>query len=74
MGSSVSLVVLFLCAAAVLRAQQSSQAPATEPDDPIRTLVAALDLEKYKSTIKGLTQFGDRVEFWMALRLVTSTP
>ena len=60
MGSSVSLVVLFVCAAAVLRAQQSSQAPATEPDDPIRTLVAALDLEKYKSTIKSLTQFGDR--------------
>ena len=54
------LVVLFVCAAAVLRAQQPTQAPATAPDDPIRTLVAGLDLEKYKSTIKGLTQFGDR--------------
>jgi hypothetical protein len=32
--------------------------PAT--DDPIRTLVGRLDLERYKSTIKGLTQFGDR--------------
>jgi len=30
------------------------------PDDPIRTLVGRLDLERYKATIKGLTQFGDR--------------
>ena len=29
-------------------------------DDPVRTLVGRLDLEKYKATIKGLTQFGDR--------------
>jgi hypothetical protein len=29
-------------------------------DDPIRTMVGRLDLEKYKATIKGLTQFGDR--------------
>jgi hypothetical protein len=28
--------------------------------DPIKTLVGRLDLERYKSTIKGLTQFGDR--------------
>jgi hypothetical protein len=28
--------------------------------DPIRDMVARLDLEKYKATIKGLTQFGDR--------------
>jgi hypothetical protein len=30
------------------------------PDDPTRTLVGRLDLEKYKATIRGLTQFGDR--------------
>jgi hypothetical protein len=29
-------------------------------EDTVRTLVARLDLEKYKATIKGLTQFGDR--------------
>jgi hypothetical protein len=29
-------------------------------EDPVRTLVGQLDLEKYKATIKGLTQFGDR--------------
>jgi hypothetical protein len=33
---------------------------AQPPADPIRTLVGRLDLEKYKATIKGLTQFGDR--------------
>lgn len=33
---------------------------AQTPPDPIRILVERLDLEKYKATIKGLTQFGDR--------------
>lgn len=28
--------------------------------DPVATLVGRLDLERYKATIKGLTQFGDR--------------
>jgi len=31
-----------------------------QPADPVATLVHHLDLEKYKATIKGLTQFGDR--------------
>jgi peptidase M28-like protein len=31
-----------------------------QTDDPIAVLVGRLDLEKYKATIKGLTQFGDR--------------
>src|SRR3984885_10407441 len=34
--------------------------PAFAQTDPIKTLVGRLDLAKYKSTIKGLTQFGDR--------------
>jgi hypothetical protein len=37
---------------------------ATLPPDPrdemVRKLIGRLDLEKYKATIKGLTQFGDR--------------
>src|SRR3954451_19690898 len=33
---------------------------AAREDDPIAAIVARLDLEKYKATIKGLTQFGDR--------------
>ena len=45
---------------------QEPAAPATvqpaaqAPPDPIAAMVARLDLEKYKATIKGLTQFGDR--------------
>src|SRR5450755_1345191 len=34
--------------------------PVPAPEDPIKTIVGRLDLEKYKATIKGLTQFGDR--------------
>src|SRR5512138_2723642 len=39
---------------------QTPGSPQAEVDDPVRTLVGRLDLEKYKATIKGLTQFGDR--------------
>jgi peptidase M28-like protein len=35
-------------------------ASVTAQDDPIKALVDRLDLEKYKATVKGLTQFGDR--------------
>ena len=41
-------------------AQPQVAAQPAAPPDPIRTLVGRLDLEKYKATIKGLTQFGDR--------------
>ena len=39
-----------------------AQAPAQTPaaPDPVRALVSRLELERYKATIKGLTQFGDR--------------
>ena len=36
-----------------------AQTPAV-PEDPVAILVGRLDLELYKATIKGLTQFGDR--------------
>src|SRR6516164_1595167 len=54
------LIGSVIACAALLHAQ--NQAPAQPPvaDDPIKTLVGRLDLEKYKATIKGLTQFGDR--------------
>ena len=52
------------CSTAVLaRPEQASpQAPAAAAakPDPVRTLVGRLDLERYKATIQGLTQFGDR--------------
>jgi hypothetical protein len=37
-----------------------SQAQAETSSDPVKILVDRLDLERYKATIKGLTQFGDR--------------
>jgi len=43
--------------------QQRREPRATAPDaqdEAIGRLLARLDLEKYKATIKGLTQFGDR--------------
>jgi len=43
-------------------AQAEQAAPATAADDPIKTLVGRLDLQRYKATIKGLTKFGDRRE------------
>src|SRR5712675_665641 len=51
----------FVLASAVI-AQSAPVAPlaGTADGDPTRTLVARLDLATYKSTIKGLTQFGDR--------------
>src|SRR5512145_772604 len=43
--------------------QQRGGAPSAAPDpqdEVVRKLLGRLDLEKYKATIKGLTQFGDR--------------
>src|SRR6266446_6772953 len=34
----------------------------TAPPDPVRTVVGRLQLERYKAHIKGLTQFGDRMQ------------
>ena len=48
---------------AAFAAQPGAQAPANPQaaaDDPVKLLVDRLDLERYKATIKGLTQFGDR--------------
>ena len=51
-------ITLVLGASGLPRAQ--SQAPAASTGDSVRTLVSRLELERYKATIKGLTQFGDR--------------
>ena len=53
----VTIGALIATLAAPMAAQRGN---APVADDPIRTLVAQLTLEKYKSIIKGLTQFGDR--------------
>src|SRR5881398_2205608 len=49
-----------LLAALALPAVAPAQADSTTAPDPIAQLVARLDLERYKATIKGLTAFGDR--------------
>ena len=41
---------------------RSTVAQTPESPDPIRALVTQLDLQTYKTTIKALTQFGDRRE------------
>ena len=53
-GALVTAASLPAALAQVPRAQSGA------PADPIAILVGRLDLERYKATIKGLTQFGDR--------------
>jgi len=50
-------VILIAAAPSAAFAQDTARTPAA---DPIAQLVTRLDLERYKATIKGLTQFGDR--------------
>ena len=56
--ASWSLVALLAAPAAAQIADSSARRDSA--DDPIRTLVSRLDLERYKATIKELTRFGDR--------------
>ncbi|MGE0814628.1 MAG: M28 family metallopeptidase [Vicinamibacterales bacterium] len=57
-ATMLGTMVAFLCGAVAPYAQAPAQ-PAAGPDF-VRTLVSRLELERYKATIKGLTQFGDR--------------
>ena len=47
-----------ICLAAAAPALAAQEAPAS--DDPVATLVSRLTLDDYKTTLKGLTRFGDR--------------
>src|SRR5438034_2139868 len=51
---------LVMLAALALPPALPAQTDSAPGPDPIARLVARLDLERYKATIKGLTQFGDR--------------
>jgi peptidase M28-like protein len=63
-----ALGIAVVCTGAALGGRVSAQAAAavlqqgvaSDAADPVLSIVARLDLEKYKATIKGLTQFGDR--------------
>ena len=52
--------LVILLVALAIPAALPAQADSTTGPDPIGQLVARLDLERYKATIKGLTRFGDR--------------
>jgi hypothetical protein len=52
-------MILFVVSWIAVTAIGASQESRSE-DDPVATLVARLDLERYKATIKALTRFGDR--------------
>ena len=52
----IGLIVLTTAPASGLFAQSHAEQQA----DDVRTLVSRLNLEQYKSTLRGLTQFGDR--------------
>lgn len=54
--------IRFFSAATLVAAGAFLHGQQTQPPDEVRPIVARLDLEKYKATIKGLTQFGDRRE------------
>src|SRR5262245_52284109 len=56
------VVAAALIVGAVSRPAYSQRGTTTQDSapDPVRMMVARLDLERYKATIKGLTQFGDR--------------
>jgi hypothetical protein len=64
MGANQLLAPIFcggLVACVLLNGSQAlSQVPGAQPDSQVKTLVGRLELERYKATIKGLTQFGDR--------------
>ena len=49
-----------LLGALAMPAAAPAQGDSTAAPDPIAQLVARLDLQRYKATIKGLTTFGDR--------------
>src|SRR5215216_1497577 len=55
----VGAVVFVIAASTSRTASTQGQSPTV---DPIQILVGRLDLERYKTTIKSLTRFGDRLQ------------
>ncbi len=60
MGSKFLTLTAFLLLGGSAVPVFAQTAPAAVPDPGVTALVGRLDLEQYKATIKGLTQFGDR--------------
>lgn len=60
MRSNLLVLTACLLVASGWSADTANQEQTDTGDETVRTLVSRLDLERYKATIKGLTQFGDR--------------
>jgi hypothetical protein len=58
-AAAIAAMVVLGASIAANRSASAAE-PESKPADPIQVMVGRLDLEKYKATIKGLTQFGDR--------------
>jgi Peptidase family M28 len=57
--SAIAFSIVLALSLPTLAAHAAGEADA-KPADPVKVLVSRLDLERYKATVKGLTQFGDR--------------
>jgi hypothetical protein len=58
--NTAAITFSMVLAAAIPAASVLAGEPEAKPADPVKALVSRLDLERYKATIKSLTQFGDR--------------
>ena len=58
--SVVAASLIALTTAAAYAQTEERTVPLDTGTTEIKTMVSRLELEKYKATIKGLTQFGDR--------------
>ncbi len=59
-ATTVTLALALAAAPATVRAQQVQEGGYADRDSTITQLVGRLSLDRYKATIKGLTNFGDR--------------
>ncbi len=57
---AVLFLAAFACSATLIAGADAQPVARLASPDPVETLVSRLDLQRYKATIKGLTQFGDR--------------
>ena len=54
------IILPVIICSALVAAATPARAQSDAPPDPVKSLVERLELDKYKATVKGLTQFGDR--------------
>ena len=56
----LAITILLIAAVDISIGTGTHGQPANAQEDPVRELVSRLSLENYTTTLKGLTQFGDR--------------